>query len=1563
MKTLSSLMLLLLLIIALHPHAVAAAKDSDGDGISDDNEVVLGTDPNFAEPLTLLCDDKAKGKGDKSTGRDLLPRRDFTKVYFAPVAKGRYLWRIDFVDPFVVGSDNVLILYLDVDNNRETGRKDKAFARGVDVMFRPSGLQLIEFPRTFRPAWSSAIQGTSVYLAADLPICQRDGKSTYRMFLLSQNMLKGKNADSDRTPWTDVAAPGESDRAPRPWVTTKNENVVNWHMTRRAVRDLARNPANAPLSPKECRLKGFEPDEKRDEVSGGRHAGAGLTFSCPKRGRLHVAWVIMNYGGQDQAHAVFVNGERKGFGVCDELGRGQQFFTLEQPIDFTGSEKIEIRVMRHGNSFRFRNVLLLTELPKRPSLHIVNLAAAPVFQPDGSRDGRITWITNRACASEVRFGPTPAYGNKVTQDEAFINNHRVFLRDIEPGTIYHYRVIVKSYKGESIESEDRTFVTKAPHVPTGKIARAEVPLSVGTAKGAGQADVYVSSGVPFPVSHLASPTSVQLLDDGGRETPVQTRALARWPDGTVKWLHLVFPARVSDSTPRKFTLRYGTAVKSSRVKSGIRLTESADGVTIVTGPLQIKLSRRAFSPPGTVWLDANGDGKFEAGERMTDDGAESCVTLRDAEGKAFTSLSPPDEVVVEEAGPLRASVRIRGTHQAADGAKLFAYTVRLYAYAGKPYVRVFYTFGNDNLKQMFTQIKGISLSTGVQLGPKVWCVFGGEAAQPVGAKYTVGLYQDYENHYRRTRNGDVLGEGKQAVGWVRLSNGTRGLTVSVRNFWQLYPKAFTMRGDRIEVGLLPALAKDQYAKDKDLEDRLFYYALNGLYKFRQGFEKRHELLYHFHTKPGEADAVALLFQHPVVAAAPPKWNCDTEAFGRVTPTSENEFPWYERRFEKSVERTLVSHRERYREYGMMNFGDWYGERRYNWGNMEYDTPFVLLAQYLRRGDAALFEFAQQAARHNMDVDTIHHHADPTYVGAVYAHCIGHTGWYYPYGFRPPATPRGGCSPGHTWNRGTFLYHFLTGDPRARETALDVSNHIAEYRTRNYTIANHASRDHSWPILACLTAYEVTHDPFYINGAKIIADKVIEGQDPVTGSWLYPAGYSDVMPQKLGGYAWCVGLLLNSLNWYRQHLAEPTEIEAAKTCMIRAADWLIASEWMPKAEGFRSTSCPSFNQRTRPGSSTWSVSPGLVVVAKMTGDNKYRDYALRAYRHTLDRVDGMGKSLTQNLCMTLHMLYDLKQMGITRFREASSPAKVEAPPRLLFARNEPIQIPVYLTSQSFGKIAGSARIMSLPAGWRAAKRSQPFAVNGLGSSTEMRFAVEPARDAAPGKDYRVTFEVESPNGKEAATVAISIVGRRPRGKKCGLIAGKEDFLGPALKKAGVQFERIHSVAADLTPYAVIFLGTQAHTLDAAGVSSKCWRLWRYVKEGGLLAVSQMNDDNWMPHYLPGAIQLGEDNSASGKIARPGSPLFNTPHRLTDVSGAVMFDHIKSRGPEWQALLQDTRGRPAVMEGSFGHGRIVVFEPSFERFFADADTQGAPAKPDYAKLFENLVRYLLKMAGME
>jgi len=110
--------------------------------------------------------------------------------------------------------------------------------------------------------------------------------------------------------------------------------------------------------------------------------------------------------------------------------------------------------------------------------------------------------------------------------------------------------------------------------------------------------------------------------------------------------------------------------------------------------------------------------------------------------------------------------------------------------------------------------------------------------------------------------------------------------------------------------------------------------------------------------------------------------------------SRAQFPGYDEALAAGIDRFLAS-RDGAREYGMMNFGDWYGERQWNWGNLEYDLGHGFLTQFVRSGKPSFFRRAEEAIRHQRDVDTRHHASDPRRVGQQ---------WTTAWAIRPAITP-------------------------------------------------------------------------------------------------------------------------------------------------------------------------------------------------------------------------------------------------------------------------------------------------------------------------------------------------------------------------------------------------------------------------------------------------------------------------------------------------------------------------------------------------------------------------------
>jgi len=96
-------------------------------------------------------------------------------------------------------------------------------------------------------------------------------------------------------------------------------------------------------------------------------------------------------------------------------------------------------------------------------------------------------------------------------------------------------------------------VTLAKHWGVAKLAsdppaRNEIPLANLNLLDAPAADAeapLISGGVPLSKGVLNDPSNVRLRHEGA-DVPLQTRSMAYWPDKSIKWLLLTFPADGGD---------------------------------------------------------------------------------------------------------------------------------------------------------------------------------------------------------------------------------------------------------------------------------------------------------------------------------------------------------------------------------------------------------------------------------------------------------------------------------------------------------------------------------------------------------------------------------------------------------------------------------------------------------------------------------------------------------------------------------------------------------------------------------------------------------------------------------------------------------------------------------------------------------------------------------------------------------------------------------------------------------------------------------------------------------
>ena len=347
-------------------------------------------------------------------------------------------------------------------------------------------------------------------------------------------------------------------------------------------------------------------------------------------------------------------------------------------------------------------------------------------------------------------------------------------------------------------------------------------------------------GVPWPQGKVAAGSGFTLRGDGAASLAVQSWPLAYWPDGSLKWSAHALPPSGS-GVPAAFALDVGPAVAVGQPL----VTQHAGGIEVDTGPLQCTLATS-----GALLLTSmrrRGKALLTAGR---------LVLLVDGAGQAEdeTVAAPRqrydgsiDSVTVEQAGPLRAVLKISGSHRRADGVRLLPFVVRLYFYRGSDAVRLVHSMVYDaDPAQAF--IRGVGLRFDMPLvqplhdrhvrfvadsggvfaeavrgltglrrdpGPAVTgAQLAGRATPPVadfpkavgaGLPYipAFGAYTLLQAH----PDGFTISKRTKAgCGWIQSATGTRaagtgylgtpagGVAFGIRNFWQSYPGQIDITG-------------------------------------------------------------------------------------------------------------------------------------------------------------------------------------------------------------------------------------------------------------------------------------------------------------------------------------------------------------------------------------------------------------------------------------------------------------------------------------------------------------------------------------------------------------------------------------------------------------------------------------------------------------------------------------------------------------------------------------------------------------------------------------------------
>lgn len=185
----------------------------------------------------------------------------------------------------------------------------------------------------------------------------------------------------------------------------------------------------------------------------------------------------------------------------------------------------------------------------------------------------------------------------------------------------------------------------------------QVDLIVVASGGSDRTDDPVSSGVPLPDGAISSTRNIRLMNGGG-EVPAQFKVLARWNGETgdtnkyIKWVLVDFQADVAAGSNSVYTLEYGTNVTHDSFGRDL-VTNNGAYHSVDTGAMFFDVGHSVFKLFNNVNV---------GGATLVADAAGNRVVLIENETEAVYSstMSAPTTVEVEENGPLKAVIHVRG---------------------------------------------------------------------------------------------------------------------------------------------------------------------------------------------------------------------------------------------------------------------------------------------------------------------------------------------------------------------------------------------------------------------------------------------------------------------------------------------------------------------------------------------------------------------------------------------------------------------------------------------------------------------------------------------------------------------------------------------------------------------------------------------------------------------------------------------------------------------------------------------------------------------------------------
>lgn len=652
-----------------------------------------------------------------------------------------------------------------------------------------------------------------------------------------------------------------------------------------------------------------------------------------------------------------------------------------------------------------------------------------------------------------------------------------------------------------------------------KVDAREFPIIVMNPTSLRFKDLPARGGIPFPKGELTSKNGLAIKDGQGNSLPYQSKVMAKWNDGSIKWLLLDFPASAEPGLGGQYTIDY--PVKQDVSKQNTFVFQTGDQVIVDTGKVKFSVSKKAFRLFDRIWI---------GGKEVVSAGSDLTMQFR---GKVYRSSGDKKYILtIEEGGPLVVGLKAEGWFVDDRGRQFCKFLTRIKAYRGESFVRVYHTFiytgypentyhylykGKRLPKNGTIEEAAISLRIPEVIKEGVVTFAAdNQVLQKKDIDADLKILQKKDDHFEVFKAKDQkIGEGKKLEGWVDVANGQKGVCAVVRKLWQQFPKGFEV--DPKE-GTLVLKLWPKEAGDMDLKTTAKTLGPEDVARGSAfGLAKTHELVFYFYSgdyKSSKAREIALSAQEPPLVLSSPAWLSDTKALGAVSDYSKGLA--YFQKYEDSLEHLFDwadRQKKTFKWYGMLDFGDtlsWYRQEgydesydeagwhpvgRWGWFNCEgVGAHMGALLQFARTGNYKYFEFGEDLSRHMMDVDTCHFNTvafdkrlkgiykDYSQPGSMHRHSGDHWG-----GRNEEAS--------HTNLNGILLYYYITGNDRALDVAKETGEFFLKHPITYFKHPDIApNRGMANILMGEVALYEATGDERLKKDADYWADMFFQGQN-------------------------------------------------------------------------------------------------------------------------------------------------------------------------------------------------------------------------------------------------------------------------------------------------------------------------------------------------------------------------------------------------------------------------------------------------------------------------------------